>query len=77
MISASSSGFGYRLTESFGNGIDIALNFILGLVTLVVGALPFVLFIGLPGFLIARHFWRKQKRPMSVTEIAKEEIRTE
>ena len=55
----------------------MALNFILGLVTLVVGAIPFALFIGLPGFLIARHFWRKQKRPMSVTEIAKEEIRTE
>lgn len=76
-ISASSEGFDSKLSESFGKGLDVALNFILGLVTLVVGALPFALFIGLPGFLIARHFWRKQKRPMSVTEIAKEEIRTE
>jgi len=74
-ISASSSNFNSRLGESFGAGLDVALNFVLGLVTLVVGALPFALFIGLPGFLIVRHFWRKQRRPMSVTEIAKEEIK--
>jgi hypothetical protein len=73
-ISASSTNFNSRLGESFGAGLDVALNFILGLVTLVVGALPFALVIGLPGFLIVRHFWRKQRRPMSVTEIAKEEI---
>jgi hypothetical protein len=76
-ISASSTNFNSRLGESFGAGLDVALNFILGLVTLVVGALPFALFIGLPGFLIVRHFWRKQRRPMSVTEIAKEEIKSE
>jgi hypothetical protein len=76
-ISASSSNFNSRLGESFGAGLDVALNFVLGLVTLVVGALPFALFIGLPGFLIVRHFWRKQRRPMSVTEIAKEEIKSE
>ena len=76
-ISANSSGFNTRLAESFGSGLDVALNFVLGLVTLVVGALPFALFIGLPGFLIVRHFWRKQRRPLSVTEIAKDEIGTE
>lgn len=73
-ISASSEGFGYRFTESFGNGVDIALNFILGLVTLVIGIIPFALFIGLPAFLIGRHFWRKHNRPKSVTEIAEDEI---
>ena len=77
-ISTSSTGFGYRLTESFGDGVDIALNFVLGLVTLVIGLLPFALFIGLPGFLIGRRLWRgRQKQPMSVSDIAKEEIRTE
>ena len=76
-ISASSEGFGYRFTESFGSGVDIALNFILGLVTLVIGIIPFALFIGLPAFLIGRHFWRKHNRPKSVTEIAEEEIKTE
>ncbi|MDI1241543.1 MAG: DUF4349 domain-containing protein [bacterium] len=73
-ISASSSNFNSRLGESFGAGLDVALGFILGLVTFVVGALPFALVIGLPGFLVVRHFWRKQRRPMSVAEIAKDEI---
>lgn len=73
-ISASSSNFNSRLGESFGAGLDVALGFILGLVTFVIGALPFALFLGLPGFLVVRHFWQKQRRPMSVTEIAREEI---
>lgn len=76
-ISANSEGFGNRITQSFGSGIDIALNFILGLVTLVVGGLPFLLFIGVPTFYISRYFYRRHKRPMSVSDIAKEEIKTE
>ncbi|MGH9945759.1 MAG: DUF4349 domain-containing protein [Pyrinomonadaceae bacterium] len=74
VFSSNSAGFSYRLGESFGLGFDLALNFILGLVTFVVGVLPFAIFIGLPGFFAVRYFWRKQKRPMTVTEIAKEEI---
>ena len=77
VFSANSEGFFYRVTESFSTGLDIALNFILGLLTFVVGALPFAVFIGLPGFLIGRHFWRKATRPRSVTEIAEEEIKSE
>jgi hypothetical protein len=77
-ISSNSTGFTYRLTESFGDGIDIALNFVLGLVTLVIGVLPFALFIGLPAFLIGRRLWRgRQRQPMSISDIAKEEIKTE
>lgn len=76
-ISASSEGFGSRFTESFGSGIDIALNFILGLVTLIIGALPFVLFIGVPTFYISRYFYRRHNRSLSVAEIAKEEIKVE
>jgi hypothetical protein len=75
VFSANSSGFSYRLSESFGNGLEVALNFILGLVTFVVGALPLLVFVGLPGYLIVRAVMRKRSRPMSVTEIAKEEIR--
>jgi hypothetical protein len=77
VFSANSSGFFYRLSESFGRGFDIALNFILGLVTFVIGALPLVVFVGLPGYLIVRAVMRKRGRPMSVTEIAKEEIKNE
>lgn len=76
-ISAGSEGFGDRVTRSFGSGIDIALNFILGLVTFVIGALPLALFIGVPAFYICRYFYRKQKRSMTATDIAKEEIKTE
>lgn len=76
-ISSNTSGFSYRLTESFGDGLDIALNFVLGLVTLIIGLAPFALFIGLPGFLIGRRLWRRQRQPKSVSDIAKEEIKTE
>lgn len=75
-LSASSTGFSYRLAESFSNGLDVALSFILGLVTFVIAILPFVLFIGLPGYFIVRYIWRKQSRPKSVSEIAEEEIRS-
>ena len=77
VFAASSEGFGDRIAESFGRGFDIALNFILGLVTLVIGALPFALFVGVPGYFIARSIMRRRNRPMSVSEIAKEEIKNE
>ncbi len=76
-ISASSAGFGYRLTDSFGRGIEIALNFILGLITFLIGILPFALFIGLPAFFIGRYYWRRNARKRTASEIAKEEITVE
>jgi hypothetical protein len=75
VFAASSEGFGGRVSDSFTAGFDVALNFILGLVTIVIAVLPFVLLIGLPGFLIARYFWRKQSRPKSVSDIAQDEIK--
>lgn len=77
VFAAETAGFGDRLSESFGNGFEVALNFILGLVTFVVGALPFGVFIGLPGWLLARSILRRRNRPMSFSEIAKDEIKTE
>lgn len=74
-FTASSSKFSGRFAESFGSGLDVALNFVLGLITFIVGALPFAVVFGIPGFLIARYVWRKQKRPMTVQEIAEEEIK--
>lgn len=73
-FSASSSGFFYRLTQSFSTGFDFALNFVLGLVTFLIAILPFALFIGLPGFLIIRYVIRRQNKPKSVGDIVKEEI---
>lgn len=76
-FTANSSGFFYRLAESFSTGLDFALNFILGLVTFIVAILPFAVIIGLPFFLVVRYFWRRSIRPRSFSEVAKEELETE
>jgi Domain of unknown function (DUF4349) len=73
-FSANSSGFFYRLKESFSSGFNFALNFVLVLITFLIGILPFLLFIVLPVYLLIRYFWRKQHRQKSIVEIAKEEL---
>lgn len=77
VFAAETVGFLDRLSESFGRGFEVALNFILGLVTFVVGALPLALFVGVPGYFIARSIMRRRNRPMSFSEIAKDEIKNE
>ena len=77
VFAASSSGFNDRLSEAFGTGLDFATNFVLGLLTLVIGILPFTVIIGLPGLLIFRYLWKRQTRPRSIAEIAEEEIRND
>lgn len=76
-IAANSAGFFGRLGDSAGRGFDAASNFTLGLVTFAIGALPVVLFLGIPIFLIGRSLWPRNTNTMSVTEIAKEEIENE
>lgn len=75
VFAANSAGFSDRLADSFAAGFDVAMNFVLGLVTLVIALFPFALLIGLPGFLLFRYFWKRQARPVSIAEIAQEEIR--
>lgn len=77
VFSASSTGFFYRLAQSFSTGFDFALNFVLALVTFIVAILPFAVIIGLPGYFIVRYFWRRQARPKSFGDIAKEELENE
>jgi hypothetical protein len=76
VFAQSSAGFGTRLTEAFGAGFDVAMNFVLGLITFLTAALPFAAFIGLPCFVIIRYVLKRQARPKSVTEIAEEEIKS-
>jgi hypothetical protein len=76
VFAQSSAGFGTRLTEAFGAGFDVAMNFVLGLITFLIAALPFAAFIGLPCFVIIRYVLKRQARPKSVTEIAEEEIKS-
>jgi len=77
VFAASSTGFFYRLGQSFSSGFDFALNFVLGLVTFVVAIIPFAVIIGLPLYFIARYLWRRQTRPKSFGDIAKEELESE
>ena len=76
-LATSTTGFFQRLSDSAGRGSEAALNFTLGLVTFVIGTLPLALFVGVPVFLAGRAAWRRQHGPPSITEIAKEEIKTE
>jgi hypothetical protein len=76
-ISASSTGFFYRLTESLSSGFDFALNFILGFITFVIAILPFLLFIVLPIYLVLRYFWKKSRKQKTASEIYKDEIKNE
>ena len=76
-FSANSAGFSNRLTEALSAGFDFALNFILGLIAFVIGVLPFIVFIVLPIFLIARYFWKRNRRRKTAEEIAEEELSNE
>ncbi len=68
-FAANSTGFFSRLAESFGTGLDFALSFVLGMVTLAVSILPFLLFIGVPGFFLIRYLIRKLNRSNAVTVV--------
>ena len=76
-FSANSSGFFYQLKESVGSGFDAALSFILGLVTVVIALLPFLLLVVLPICLILRYFWSKRRKQNLASEIARDEIKIE
>jgi Domain of unknown function (DUF4349) len=74
VIAASSVDLGDRISSSFMAGADVAINFVLGLVTIVVAVLPFALFVGLPAFLVFRYVWKRHLRPRSVIELAEDEL---
>ncbi|MBX3268139.1 MAG: DUF4349 domain-containing protein [Acidobacteria bacterium] len=77
VISAGGPGFFTRLTDSINTGLDSALDFVLGLITVLIAALPFLLFICLPAYLISRYFWRKARRRMTAAKIIEEELKGE
>lgn len=68
-ISAGGPGFLSQLTESIDDGLQAALNFILGLVTLVIALIPFILFILLPLFFLVRYFWKRKEREKITEDI--------
>jgi len=74
VIASSTQGFGGRFVEAFDAGMNVATSFVLGVVTFFIAILPFALLIGLPTVLAFRYFWKRQTRPKSVSEIARDEI---
>jgi hypothetical protein len=76
VFAASSVGYGDRIAASFVAGADVAMSFILGLVTFVVAVLPFAVLVGLPAFIFFRYVWKRQNRPTSVIEIAEDELKS-
>lgn len=76
-ISASGAGFFAKLADSINTGIDAAMDFVLGLITFAIAVIPFILFIGLPAYLLIRYFWRKARRRKTAAEIADDEIKSE
>lgn len=75
VIAASSVGIGGRLADSFAAGADVAISFVLGLVTVVIAALPFAIFIGLPAFVLFRYVLKRQSRARSVIDFAEDELK--
>lgn len=73
-ISASGAGFGQRLIESVSTGFDAALGFVLGMITVVIALIPFLVFICLPILLVLRYFWKRLKRRRTASAILKDEL---
>lgn len=73
-FSANSSGFLYQMRQAMSSGFSFALNFILVLITLFIGLLPFLIFIVLPVYLLIRYLLRRNQKRKLASEIAKEEI---
>jgi hypothetical protein len=76
VFAANSVGFGDRVAGAFMAGADVAINFVMGLITVVVAILPFGLFIGLPVFLLFRYVWKRQFGPRSVIDLAEDELKS-
>jgi hypothetical protein len=73
VFSANSSGFFYQVGRSFSSGFEVALNFILGFISLIIAILPFLVLVVLPIYLVMRYFWRKRKRRVMAQKLAQEE----
>jgi hypothetical protein len=72
LVAATTSGFGHDVREAFGDGIDTAVQIVLGLIRFVIVLVPVAVLILLPGWLllrqlIKRRWWPKKQEPLAVT----------
>lgn len=75
-LSLNSAGFVARLSGSMYRGLDAASGITLGIVTLLVGSLPLIVFLGLPSYWIWKRA-RSNESPATLSEIAKGEVPAE
>ncbi|MBX3291465.1 MAG: DUF4349 domain-containing protein [Acidobacteria bacterium] len=59
MISTGGGSFGSQLTDAVNSGLNAAVSFVFGLITVVIALFPFLVIIVLPIYFIARFLWRK------------------
>lgn len=59
LVVASQHGFWASVKSSFGDGVDEAVNIVLGLIHFVIVMLPVLVLIVLPGGLLLRYGWRR------------------
>lgn len=63
LVAATQTGFWASIKNSFGDGVDVAVAIVLGLVHFVIVALPIFVLLLLPGGLLLRYLWKRFGRP--------------
>jgi hypothetical protein len=73
-FASSSKGFFYQLGDAVGKGVDVALSFVLGLVTLVIAVLPFFILVVLPIYLLIRYLVKRASKRKTTAQVVADEI---
>lgn len=70
LVAATQTGFWASIKNSFGDGVDVAVAIVLGIIHFVIVMLPIVVLILLPAGLIARVLWKRiswpKKEPIGI-----------
>jgi len=61
-IAVNTSGFGRDVREAVADSVQLAIGIVLFLIRFVIVMIPVFLLIILPGYLIARYFWRRAQK---------------
>ncbi len=71
LVAATQTGFWASIKNSFGDGVDVAVAIVLGIIHFVIVMLPIVVLLLLPAGLIARFLWKRvswpKKEPIGIT----------
>ena len=63
LVAATQTGFWASIRNSFGDGVDVAVAIVLGIIHFVIVMLPVVVLLLLPAGLIARFLWKRVSWP--------------